>query len=326
MSDNIEDWLYKTKKHQATFGVELEMMLFDINEKRLVRDGDFTHAVLSTLPHEISKDYYPFQLEIRTNPHSEVEDILKETRKFYKMAKDAFAKEGVLVIPAPELGDESRTPCGMHVHVHYPGIKDNNLYWNRAMGMYPFILALSDHSKNSERNIYDNSHRMNTSPHIGLPYLNQDEFIGMHGGTSRYKDIAFTPPNTNDEGTKMKKPTTLEIRILDTPSLFSFYEFQLRYIKTIAEHIKDDNPMVDIIDDSTSKAFNILKMSRALVVNQRYGVSKIFHKLNSTVCREVAERYGFNYHKDTQFEYREELGLSANINGYLSMATKGGWL
>jgi hypothetical protein len=125
----------------------------------------------------------------------------------------------------------------------------------------------------------------------------------------------------------MRKPDTVEIRMLDTPSLFSYYVFIIKYLFALGERIKDNNPMVECLTkkdwrDTESK----LRLSRDLLVNQRYGVNKIFRKLNTEVCEDTSKFFGIDFPRQTQFEFREAKGLSADVNGYLSMATMGGWL
>ena len=118
----------------------------------------------------------------------------------------------------------------------------------------------------------------------------------------------------------------MEVRILDTPSLFSFFDFSIRYIMTLAKYIKADNPMVDMLMNDTNEAINKLNMTRTLLVKQRYGVNKIFRMLNADVCEAVSDFFNIDFPESTQFEFREKYGFSADVNGFLSMSTKGGWI
>lgn len=323
---------FNTKARVVTMGTELELILFNMNSKTLVNDENLIMRVLDKLPKQIYKDYYNYQLEIRTKPYKNISKVISETQELYKLSSKEFLKEDVMVIPASLLvkANQNQTACGLHIHVAYDDIKDNHLdkYYNRAMGMYPFILSIADQSKNSETDMIHGTERMEKSPHIGLPFLRDKDFIHAGGNNNeRYKDIALTPPNVaNGNRNKMVKPFTVEIRLFDTPSLFSYYKFILESMYNLARYVKDDNPMVNLLTNSFDRTTDVLRITRDLVLNQRYGFNKIFHMASSNVCSDLADYFGYEFLEETQFEFREKNKLSADINGFISMATKGGWL
>ena len=114
--------------------------------------------------------------------------------------------------------------------------------------------------------------------------------------------------------------------MFDTPSTFEFFEFLVNSIFYLASYIKKDSPLIELMEKDFRSVDNRLRLTRKLAVSQRYGVNKIFRRLNSEVCEDMANRFKFNFPSQTQFEFREENGLSASINGFLSMAIKGGWI
>jgi len=317
----LDDWFGKPHKNMK-MGVELELTLYDLQRKELVQSNSLVLEILENLPQEIFKDYYPYQLEIRSNPHTNPEDIIKEIKDFYKLARREFAKNGIAVIPATGILD-GQVFCGMHVHISYDKANEE-IYWRRAMGIYPFALSIADHTKNFEIDLIHTSKRLLESRHIGRPPLDFRQFVA---GATKYMDIAYRHRNNGEEGrVRMKRPATIEVRLFDTPSLFSHFKFIVEAVFNVAKYIRDDNPFVAMIENNIRLANNAVDMTRLLMEHQRYGVNKILKgRLNSDVCRMIADRFGIDFPSETQFEYRERMGLNADINGFLILALKGGW-
>jgi hypothetical protein len=327
----FNDWFGGKTKY--TCGIEIELMLFDSRNKEPLQRGDLQEKILLNIQgikgcENIWKDFYPWQLELRTKPSDNPDEIIRETKNLYNICTKEFSKHKIFVIPVPMLSNGQQAYCGMHMHIGYPNIGETDEYYKKAMGMYPFALALTDHSKNCELSMYHNSERLDKSRHIGFPYLDKEDFLrGNQGEGRKYKDIILSLPVERPENkSRLVKPYTIEVRSFDTPSLFSFYEFMVRYMCSIASRIRSDNPIVKGLDSNIGGISNKLNMTRDLMINQRYGVNKIFNMLNVDVCQNVSDYFGFTLPRQTQFEYREDMGLSANVNGYLTMAIKGGWL
>jgi len=324
----FSDW-FLAKPRKVTMGVELELLLFDSRNKEPLQNMGLCEQILGNVDRKIYRDYYPYQLEIRTAPYSNPEDVINETKKLYKEASKAFIKHGIYVIPVPAIVRSGYVYCGLHTHLGFPKLKDapTKEYFYRAIGMYPFILSLADHTKNFEISELEMSDRMKKSHHIGIPYLKAQQFLQGNPGNHKYKDIILSSPIANDSNrSRMTKPNTIEIRILDTPSLYNIYEFSIKYILTLAQYIKDNNPMLDMLDKDYKETTNKLSMTRDLTLKQRYGINKVFRMANMDVCEETSEHFGINFPTETQFEFRERHGFAGDINGFLSMATKGGWL
>jgi len=327
-SVNFDDWfLPDNKQNEVYAGVELELLLFDAINKEPLQSESKVEQILheGDIPYNIYKDFYPHQLEIRTSPSNNPSKILKETLELYKIASEKFSKHKIYIIPAPAICTDGFMYCGMHIHLSYPECKRNS-YFKKAMGIYPFALSLADHTKNIESGHYDNSLRMKESPHIGLPYLKSDDFFQGNEESLKYKDVIFSPRVDDGNRSHMGKPSTIEFRLFDTPSLVSHYELILKYMMGVASRIKDKNPIVKDLTDSYQQTRNSLINTRDYVVRQRYAVNKIFMMLNSDVCEDVCDHIGVKFPRETQFEFREKKKYSADVNGFISMAIEGGWL
>ena len=321
---NFDEWFDDGEKIKA--GVELEVMLFDTTRKEPLQSEATADDILSGLPYNIYRDFYAYQLELRSAPSSKPENIIKEIRNLYKIASREFIKENIFLIPVPNISVDGYIPCGMHVHISYPERKTVPPYFNKAMGAYPFILAMADHSKNFELDPINTSERMNTSRHIGMPHLNKEAFIDGHGpGERKFRDMILSPPiHHKEDRHRLVKPVTIEFRLFDTPSLFSYFKLILEYTMAIAKHIKVNNPMMEYLKSPRYRDY--LALTRTQLLRSRYGVNKIFRMWNTDICEDVCEHYNIDFSRETQFEYRERLGKAATTSGYLSMALEGGWL
>lgn len=336
LDTNPNEWFLPDKdKNKVTIGTEIELLLFDSRSKTPLSSMNTCEEILQTLyknskTRNVYHDYYPYQLEIRTNPSSNPKDIINEIRYLYKEASKVFFNYGIYVIPVPAIVKSGYKYCGMHLHINYPEI-DPKYYFELAMGMYPYILSLTDHCKNFEIDSIIASDRLSKSSHIALPFLTKSEFMtDIHQSSNhdkKFKDIIFSNEVIESSNKKyLVKPNTIEVRSFDTPSLFLFTEFIVEYISALASYIRKDNPMIRLLYNDEDEARNLLFMTRHLAINQRYGVNKILaNNLNSQICESFCKQYNIKFPKETQFEFREKLGLSANVNGFLTMVTKGGW-
>jgi hypothetical protein len=328
---NFDEWfLSNQERRKVNIGIELELLLFDTKRKEPLRDMDVCEAVLhsirkNTKSPNVYRDYYPYQLEIRSTPSNSASDIIEEVLTLYKEAQKEFMKYNVLIIPAPGIVKNNYRHCGFHIHMSSDEVEDNS-YFEMAMGMYPFILSLADHTKNFETDTIHTSDRLSKSPHIGKPRLDKRAFLEGNRNESKYRDIILSLSNGGDNHSRLKKPATIEARMFDTPSLVKHFDFIVRFCIELASRIRLDNPMVSMLKENIDGTSKLVDMSRELLINQRYGVNKIFRMLNSDVCETASDFFGIEFPRQTQFEYREEHNLSANVNGFLSMATKGGWL
>lgn len=330
----FDEW-FKSSEDEVIFGTELELIMFDSRAKRLVRDRGRVDDIFRDMPKQIFRDYYPWQLELKTSPTNDIDKAIDETLKYYReIANELFDRERIIIVPMPRIFNESNNNmeshayCGLHIHFSYPEISENS-YWNKAMGMYPFVLSITDHTKNYEVDEVTTSERFLRSRHIGLPYLMKRDFMNIGGRSHqdhKFRDLIYSPSNPGEERQRMSKPDTIEFRLFDTPSQLSMYRFILETVVNIARKMRVNNPMVEMINNDVHQAQQKLGLTRRLVEIQRYGINKIFEMSNSNVNRELCEELGIKYPEETQFEYRDRNSISQNVNGFISMATSGGWL
>lgn len=330
MEIDFSEW-FDTKPEKVLMGVELELFLFDSEKKQPLRDMSLLEGILDGLPWNIYRDYYPHQLEVRTDPFDNPDDVIRQTKELYRLASDRLKQHGIFIVPAPNITtDSGYVWCGLHVHLSYPDRKQTAPYWAKAMGMYPFMLSLADHTKNFEINDLTAGDRIQSSRHIGIPYVNKSQFLRGNREERKYRDIILSNPIEEDTHgrSRMVKPYTIEIRLFDTPSLVSTYEYMMRMIHNIASYISVSNPIVRVIEESgnCTRVERMFDLTRKYIGTQRYGVNKVFHKLNTDVCDDVCRYFNIPFDRKTQFEFREDMGAEANINGYLSMAIEGGWI
>jgi hypothetical protein len=328
----FDEWFYsESKKQKIKCGVELELPLFDSRNKELLQNTDLVERILGNLPDVIYRDHYPWQLEVRTPPCNTPEEIIEMVRDLVVKASKEFYKHKIFVVPATAIARNTGPGmngvyCGMHMHFSYPNDIKVEEYWERAMGMYPFLLALADHSKNFEVSEIQTSERLDKSHHIGMPYLEKNKFMIGNRDNNKYKDVILSNPMEGGNRHRLSKPYTIEARIFDTPSLFNYFEFIVRYGMGVASRIKPENPLVAMLKKDFDGASRNLALTRELLATQRYGVNKIFRMLNADVCASVSDYLKIQFPEMTQFEFREQKGLSADVNGYLSMITHGGWI
>lgn len=313
-----EDWF--GPKRPMTIGCEVELVLYDAEMGGLLTKERFWKAekVFKNLPDKIWKDYYPYQLEIRTGVHKNPQSAINEIVELYKMADAAFSKENLFIVPVPWVGIGDDSYCGMHVHVRYLDEKENNSFFEKTWGAYPFILAIADHTKNAESNTFNTSARISNSHHIKMPYVDTDAFnIGT--GEHRWKDITpnrLKQADNPDPKKTLKSVSTLETRIFDTPSLMSHLQFIVESTYNVFASIRNDNPIMKMGIQSNYDRF---VMTRALMQAQRYGVNKILRDANFNICEQISQYFGIECPQETQFEFREQFTGLSNVDRKLVM-------
>lgn len=303
---NPSDWFGAPAP--MTIGVECEMVIVDGHTWGLLKNDQLHRAqeAWKKLPDLIHKDYYPYQLEIRTDPHEDPLKAVQQMIDLAKLADQEFLKQKLFIVPVPWTGMGDDSFCGMHVHIRYKDDKYNKQYFERAWGAYPFVLALADHTKNAEVDEFIGSVRMDKSHHIKLPYERpQDFYIGT--GEHRYRDITVNKLVTNPDDPKktVKKVETLETRIYDTPSLYEHMRLIIEGTYKVFSHIRPDNPVMQKGVETWTDKF---QLTRALAIQQRYGLNKVLRESNLSIMETLGEYFDFPVPVQTQFEFREQFG------------------
>jgi len=199
---------------EVFIGAELECILWDCEEHELLSDERLLSSVLRELPSYIHRDYYSWQLEIKTHPHQSPDDLLREVDELYKTACDEFEREHVLVYPvsaAPfmlrQMPDE--VFCGLHFHISISNADVRQLA-RLATALYPVVLPLAAIAVSSPNENDYHSLRLLRSRHISFPPLEPDTLLRA-GLSSRYYDIII-----NSRATAWKSVPTIEVRFFDS--------------------------------------------------------------------------------------------------------------
>jgi len=288
--DKEEFWTDKPR--ETVLGVEIEMMLYDVQKDSLLRSRSVRDTVISrinsiTNSTLVSHDYYPYQLEIRSSPHENVDDIIAEVGELYRISEKEFRKENIVILPVSNLSLNEDAYCGTHVHVSLKSKPENpNDYLNQlysiAWGSYPFILAIADITKNSMNiinNLFKATERIEESRHIGIPPFG-NIIRNSHGDSNGWFD--FTINNVN---TDTKSVVTLEYRLFDTPSIVQYLHFMLGAIKAVVSNVRFDNPVMRYILEAMNENHDIESNSKLQLLREHF--DKIRFSLNSCL-------YGYN--------------------------------
>lgn len=308
------------QKNPMTVGLECEIILFDGEQNRLLHSSQLHRAekAWQNLPPLIYKDYYSYQGEIRTNPHDNPQDAIKQLIELYRLADEEFARYGIFMVPVPWVGMGDDSYCGMHVHVRYMDEQHNKEFYRKAWGALPFIYALADHTKNAETSEFESSVRLAGSHHIKLPYVREQDFwIGT--GEHRWRDVTVNKLKTDPHEPKktVKTVETLETRIFDTPSLLPHLRLIVEGTYNIYAHIKAENPVTKAGVENLQDKFS---MTRELAIKQRYGTNKILRDANFNIVEGMCNYFGMEFPRETQFEFREQFsGLKDPVKRKLVM-------
>lgn len=230
-SNKISDFFSRQEK-KLTFGVEAEMYL--LKDGKLSYNDDIMNNILNNVPDQITKDYYPCQIEIRTDPHDNPKDLNNQFISLLKTTARVCGEYGCEIIPLSWLGG-SETFNGVHYHIRYSSNK--NPYWKMMMNSYPFILSLTHFFRNSPSRINELSYRMINSQHIGLPIFDPRDFEKYCTGSNRYKDIIINKHRENNRHRK-KSVNTLEIRCFDVPYMENYFKSMSELVFSIYSRLK----------------------------------------------------------------------------------------
>ena len=99
------DSSFTKRGKKLTIGLETEMYLTSYKSiKDLNKNNDVMNNILLDLPKEITRDFYPYQLEIRTNPHLNPKLLMDEFKSLVKTCVKVCAKYGCSIIPISWMG------------------------------------------------------------------------------------------------------------------------------------------------------------------------------------------------------------------------------
>ena len=283
---------FKHDIKELTVGIETEMYLMvgkDPHKRTLCDNEDVMNNILSELPDQVTRDYYPYQIELRTDPHDNPKDLLEEFKEIIKKSTKVCANYNCSIVPMSWLGG-GEMYNGMHIHLRY---KQTNYFYNTMMNTYPYILALADLSKNSPLSVPMLSRRMDQSPHMKIPPLTQSGFASCGLGNSRYYDVIINKHRENNRHRK-KFINTLEIRMFDVPTDFKYYEFFIKIIFEIYTHLK--NKQKNLFGLPNLEAYqHIATKTREESILCRYPLNYFFESIpQRTVLELLCDKFGLD--------------------------------
>lgn len=271
-----EKYFYKTPK-KMTVGAEIELYILDANGRAL-ESHSLLDQILENLPYDIWKDYYPYQLEIRTTPTESWEEMALDYRKKLMIAAAEFRKHKLYLAPVGKYS--SLVACGIHIHVDYPD--DAVKPFNRAWAAYPFALFLASLIKSSPQGKYSGG-RMINSEHIRM--ISSDKFMFNSGG-QKWRDWHYNK-QLHSGRRRVKDVYTLEVRIFDTvaPRVFSVLA-ELYY--GLMSHIKPKAFGNVVSPDYVSE----IRLARDMAFKNDVAYSPFFGLTGGELLYLLAKRFG----------------------------------
>jgi len=251
MLENLEQAIDEKYEKNVVIGAEMEIYVIDTYNDRfeLLNDDEVIEAIYSEFDERVYRDYYNYQLEIRTYPSDDWKEVANELIEL--MREVSRVAEGRDCIIAPVSYINGGMFNGFHVHVSYkPEVSFGKLV-EHALAMYPFMLditriTLSAPIRSGE---YGEilSFRQLDSPHIGVPPLDFNNYDFEYYWTydenarngNRYHDIII---NTNKKHGRhrIKSVDTIEVRMFDCVGSEPGIKCVLESVYKIAKYINPE--------------------------------------------------------------------------------------
>jgi len=274
---------FDERKKNVTVGIEFECYLYDRYKQELLHNEHLLNEVLGTLPREVTRDYYTYQLEIRTTPQDSPEKAMGEFRKNLLLCDKEFSNQDIRIIPMSWLGGGEMFNG---LHVHFRSEKKNH-FENTLFNMYPFMLALTDCFKFSPTR--DNrrlSVRFSDSRHIAMPLLN--EMIR----SNRYSDVCL---NRHRENTRhrLKKDFTMEVRSFDIPYNLDYMDNLIKLSYAVVASVKRNGKIFpERCNNSVTSLAHSIGMTRESIQFEKVGYNHVLDCYNVEVYRWICKRFG----------------------------------
>jgi len=249
--EKIEDALNVNCEKNVTIGAEMEIYIIDAYEDRyeLLNNESILENIYSEFDERVYRDYYSYQLEIRTNPSDDWREVAKELIELMKEVRKVAEGQQCIIAPVSYISDGMFN--GFHVHISYkPEMSFGNMV-KLMLAMYPFMLDITRITLSApmRRSRYGEilSLRQLESPHIGVPPLQYSDidfedywvFDENARAENRYHDIII---NTNRKHGRhrIKNTDTIEIRMFDCVGRSNAIECVLEAVYKIAKYINPE--------------------------------------------------------------------------------------
>jgi len=271
------DKYFNCKRRNVTIGVEVEMYLWDLEAGSLLEDEHLLNDCLAKLPITVTRDYYVYQLEVRTNPHKNPEDLVKEFIDTLNLCRKVFSAQNIRILPVSWLG-YGEMFNGVHFHFR----NGNSNHFDTTMfNMYPFVLALTDCFRNTAVNDKCLSNRFVNSQHISLPNLTNIT------RSNRYSDIAVNRHRENDRH-RLKSVNTIEVRTFDVPYDIDYLRNLTELMFNVFKHINYNEKIKLYEDEETRKRF---VKSREEIMIHAFGYNHYLEMLNVDIYKWLCNRF-----------------------------------
>jgi len=275
----LDSFFSSQPKRNLTMGCEFECYLWDFENKRLFNNEDILRELLDILPKEITRDYYPYQLEIRTKPHNNPEEVIKEFLSLLKLCDEEFTRHNIKIVPLSWMGgDFSEMFNGVHMHFRNG---NNNHFENTMFNVYPFVLAMTDCFKHSPHDFNNLSYRFANTQHCACPNLNN-----MMSG-HRYSDIAMNRHRENSRH-RLKNVNTIEVRTFDVPYNMDYFS---NLIKLMFHLFQNINTKEKLMLYDYEKVHTTIMKTRNEVKYMRIGYNYFFDMYNHEIYDYLCDKF-----------------------------------
>ncbi len=249
--ESLEDAIDEKHEKDVMIGAEMEIYLIDTYEDRfeLLDDENVLEDIYEQFDERVYRDYYDYQLEIRTNPSDDWKEVAKELIELMMNVSRVAKRNDCIIAPVSYIRGAMFN--GFHVHVSYkPEMCFRGLV-EHALAIYPFMLDITRITLSapimSKEYGYILSLRQLNSPHIGVPpleYTDSDfEWFWIYDENARngnrYHDIII---NTNKKHGRhrIKSVDTIEVRMFDCVGSKKAIKCVLESVYKIAKYINHE--------------------------------------------------------------------------------------
>jgi len=238
----FEKFISKTSIREITIGAEMEVYLIDYSsEPKLVRDYNLTKDIYDHFDERIYKNAQEYQLEIRTNPSDDPNEVVKEMCNLMKQVSKVAKQYQCRIAPVGWIKDKyfEGSFCGFHIHITPKHTQTERKEMVKLLlAIYPFIytvarLSLSAPFIDSQQNLYL-SKRILQSDSIGLPNLQNLDYL-----PDRYADITINT-NVKQGRERIKDVETIEVRIFDPVGSSKCLEAIIHAMYQLARKVRTD--------------------------------------------------------------------------------------
>jgi len=224
----LEKAFNKTAEREVWIGIELEVYLLvkdeDYDYYHVNLNSDITREIYDRLDERVYRDFYPYQLELRTYPHPDPKEVTNELISLFRETNKIAREIGGKLAPVSMIRGQMFN--GMHIHIsHTPRISNKDMV-KSIVASYPFIIDIARMTLSSpaktERYGEVLSLRILESPHIGLIPI-KETFNSLeqmwvedvyYDSSKRFYDIALNV-NKRHGRTRIKDINTIEVRMFD---------------------------------------------------------------------------------------------------------------